>query len=192
MATATRKRTTRRRTTTRRGVSGIPSVKQLTNFNGIQNDAIKVVSILAGMLVGKLANDNVKGLVSKVAPENGGPVEGFLRGSNAGRLAGTAIDTVKSLAPALLLTMGGFALKKNVKNNVAKDMALGMMAYGGVSLANDAFKFNVINKLQGLGRPGGLKGLYPYVDRPRQSPAYSAPEVATPASAAPVNGFRAV
>lgn len=168
---ATAKTTTRRRRSTK-GVSGVPSVKQLTNFKGIQGDVTTVSLILLGMLGGKIVNDNVKGLISKMggsATGEDGTTSGFgrlLGDSMAGKLAGGAVDTVKNIAPALLITLGGFALKKNSNNAMIKDAALGMMAYGGSSVLRDAFKFNLVGKLQGFGKKG-MGSLYSYRDRPR-------------------------
>jgi hypothetical protein len=139
---------------------GSMSVKSLTNFTGIQNDAITVVSLLAGMLAGKFINDNVKSAVGVAGMGNFG-------NSTIGRLAGDAVSSVKGAIPAALLLFGGFALRKNVKNSMLRDAGLGIMGYGAVSAANDLFKFNLVSRLQGFGRKGLGSSLYQYVDRPR-------------------------
>lgn len=138
-------------------------VKSLTNFKGMQGDAVKVASILAGMLVGKVANDNVKALIAKA------PTDGVTNG--IGRVFGNAgksvTDTLIGIAPAAVLTLGGFVLRRQMKHELVKDAALGMMGYGLASGVNSAFKFNVMGQLQGFGR-AKLGSLYPYVDRPRK------------------------
>jgi hypothetical protein len=176
--------TTRSRRKT--GVSGT-SLKNFTNFNGIQGDAIKAISLVGGMVAGKFVKDNAVSLLNKTGNVGNG-VNGLLGNSKAAQLAGTTVETLKKALPALLLTGGGFMLKKNMKNQVLKDMALGMMAYGGASMANDLFKFNIIGKLQGLNGGKSLKGLYAYRDRPRMLAPASTPQTApAPPVASPVN-----